>query len=133
MAGSQSIVCVLPWVSSPPLRGAIARLGMAVTFPASSRYLTLALSFPPQRINTERDVWHEHSAVVVTEGKTKEVWNATGLLSSSMTRVFKGRECFDLWAVEEAWPDRDCFKYLWPLLTNISTAIYSQGGSGKQS
>lgn len=67
------------------------------------------------------------------EGKTKEVWNATGLLSSSMTRVFKGRECFDLWAVEEAWPDRDCFKYLWPLLTNISTAIYSQGGSGKQS
>lgn len=50
-----------------------------------------------------------------------------------MMRVFKGRECFDLWTVEEAWADRDCFKYLWPLLTNISMVIYSQGGSGKES
>lgn len=83
--------------------------------------------------HSEGDAWHVHSSAVVTEGKTKEVWNATDLLSSSMTRVFKGRECFDLWAVEEAWPDRDCFKYLWPLLTNMSTAICSQGGSGKQS
>lgn len=30
--------------------------------------------------------------MVVTEGKTKGVWNAKVLLSSSMTRVFKGKE-----------------------------------------